>query len=442
MKRDQGATDRRGWVRRAAWLAAAGMATLLMGALGACGGGGPDPTKARVRFVNASGGYAALDAWVDDKKRFASVVYGQTASYADIDPQNAETTITRADSTTPLLTLTPQLKKDLHYTLLAYGGEGALKTVLLDESAAEADSGKAKLRVFNAAQDAGALDIYLTGSEEPIGTAVALRAGAELGKLTDFSTVDAGDKISWRLRVTAAGDRTDMRLDLSGLALASRSVNTLVITPSTGGVLVHALLLEQEESIARLDNKQARVRAAAPNASVVSAAVGGVSLLNGVSAPVVGPYQLVTAGTQPVTLTVDGSAVIVPEATLAAGADQTLLVYRQGGSSGAKWVADDNRLPTASGQAKVRLVHGLDTAAGALALKVNYLPIGDEVALPGASVYGSVMSTLVARVTVTAAGNPSPLFDISDVPLVGDGVYSVFVIEGSAPNAGFVRRDR
>jgi hypothetical protein len=409
--------------------------------LGSCGGGGSDPTKAQVRFVNASGGYDKLDAWVDDKKRFAAVVYGDSATYAEIDPKNAETTVTRADSTTPLLTLTPTLTKKLHYTLLAYGGEGALKTALLEESTAEPDSNKAKLRVFNAAQDAGALDIYLTGSEEPIGTAVALRAGAELGKQTDFSTVDAGDKVSWRLRVTAAGDRTDMRLDLSGIKLASRGIYTLVIAPTTGGVLVHALLLEQEESITRLDNKQARVRAAAPNAGVVSAGVGGVSLLGGVSAPVVGAYQLVPAGTQVVTLVVDGSAVTVPDAALAAGTDQTLLVYRKGGVAGAAWVADDNRLPSASGQTKVRLVHGLDTT-GALALKVNFLPIGSDVTLPGASAYGSVASTLTARVTITAAGSAAPLYDVAEVPLVGDGVYSVFAIEGGAPSAGFVRRDR
>jgi hypothetical protein len=441
MRLDQGAGSRR-WVLRIAARVGAGVAALAMASMSGCGGGGPDPTKAQVRFVNASGGYAALDVWVDDKRRFSSVTYGESAAYAGIDPQNAETTVTRAESTSPLLTLTPELKKDKHYTLLAFGGEGALQTVLLDENVGEPDSGKARIRVFNAAQDAGALDIYLTGSDEPIGTAVALRAGAELGKLTDFSTVDAGDKVSWRLRVTAAGDRADLRLDLSGLKLPSKGVTTLVVAPTAGGVLVHALLLVQEEGITRLDNTQARVRAAAPNSGVVSTAVGGVALLSGVSAPVVGPYQLVPAGLQAVTLAVDGTAVTVPEVTLAAGTDQTLLVYRQAGVPAAQWVSDDNRLPVASGQAKVRLVHGLDTAAGALALKVNYLPVGEEVTLAGASAYGSVTSTLIARITVTAAGDPAPLYDVGDLPLAAGGVYSVFVIEASAPNAGFVRRDR
>lgn len=435
------AGSHRRWLRRVLMLAAGGTVAAILASVAGCGGGGPDPTKAQVRFVNASG-YPALDAWVDDKRRFAGIAYGQTASYAEIDPKKTETTITRADSTTPLLTLTPELKKDQHYTLLGYGNEGALQTALLDENASKPDSGKARIRVFNAAPDAGTLDIYLTGAGESIGSAVALRAGAELGKLTDFATVDAGDKVSWRLRITAAGDRADLRLDLSGLKLPSKGVTTLVVTPGSGGVLVHSLLLVQEETITRLDNTLARVRAAAPNAGVLSATVGGASLLTGISSPVVGAYQLVAAGTQPVTLVVDGVAVTVPDVTLAAGTDQTLLVYAKGGTPGAQWIPDDNRQPIASGQAKVRLVHGLDTLAGTLALKVNYLPVGEEVSLPGASAYASVNSTLVARITVTAAGNASPLYDISDVPLVAGGVYSVFVIEGAAPDAGFVRRDR
>jgi len=430
------------WARRiASLLGAAGLAVVVV-SLGGCADPGTDPTKAQVRFVNASGGYAALDLLVDDKRKFASVGYGATATYEGIDPSKADSVITRPDSTTPLLSSTLAVKTDRHYALIAFGGEGALQSVLLDENAAQPDKGKAVVRVLNAAPDAGSLDIYLTGPNEPLSTAVALRAAVEVGKSTDYSTVDAGDTVTWRLRITAAGDRSDLRLDVASLTLPSRGAATFVITPTTGGVLVHALLMVQEGEIKRMDGTLARVRAAAPNLGTVSAAVGGVPLLSGVGAPVVGPYQLVASGRRAVQLVIDGTAVTVPDVTLAAGTDQTMLVYRQAGVPGAQWLVDDNRLPTATGQAKVRLVHGLDFLGGALALKVNFLPIGDEVVLPGASVYGNVNASISNRVGITASGDPQPLYDAADVVLVDSGVYSVFAIEGSPPDGGFVRRDR
>jgi hypothetical protein len=442
MGSNAGAVGRREVLR---WVAAVGSApaAATLAALGGCAAGGPDPTKAQVRFVNATGGYAALDLLVDDKRLFASVGYGASASYGEVDPANADSKITRPGSSTALLTRTLTVKKEKYYAFIAFGGEGSLQSELLDENAGAPDSGKALFRVFNAAPDAGAVDVYLTAPGESLAAAVAVHPDVGVGKSTGYATADAGDDNVWRLRITAAGDRNDLRLDLSGLTLPSRGVTTLVVTPTTGGVLVHALLMRQEDEIRRLDGTLARVRAAAPNAGTVSVSVGGVPLLSAIGAPVVGAYELVPTGRQPVVVTVDGVAVDVPDVTLAPGTDQTLVVYRQNGVPGAAWVVDDNRLPNADGQAKVRLVHGLDTfGGGPLALKVNYLPVGSEVALPGATAYGQVDAGIDNRVSVTASGDPVPLYEAADVILVGDGVYSVFAIEGAAPDAGFVRRDR
>ena len=97
--------ERRLW---AAWMAAAVTAF----ALAACGGGA-DRSKANVRFVNASSGYAALDARVDDERRFASVAYGQGEAYLELDPDAdaIDTDVTRPGSTTPLVSLTPAVSK-------------------------------------------------------------------------------------------------------------------------------------------------------------------------------------------------------------------------------------------------------------------------------------------------------------------------------------------
>ncbi len=415
-----------------------GAAALLLGTLLACGGGA-DRSKANLRFVNASSGYAALDLYIDDKRRFEAIGYGESATYAETEPDQMASGIHRTGSASPLLTLAPAVTKDKHFTLLAYGREGALASLLIDDNAEAADSGKAKLRIVNAAPDAGELDVYLTAANEPLTGAVPLRASVAVGVLSDFSTLNSGD---WRLRITGAGDRTDLRLDLPGITLATRVVSTLVLTPTTGGVLVNALMLNQQAAITRHPVQHARVRAAAPNNGTMQVSVRGVPLLNAVAAPVVGAYQLLPVGEQPVTVSIDGAPLTLPNVTLAAGTELTLLVYADLGVPAAIWLIDDNRPPVSTSQAKLRLVHGRDGLGGALSLKVDFLPVSGEIALAGASAYTTVLARDGARITVSQAGDAAPVFEATDQSFVAGAVYSVFVIDGVAPAAGFLRRDR
>ena len=281
------------------WITALAAAALL---LAACGGGDDnDRTKAKLRLVNASSAYAEIDLFVEDTLRQGSVGYGNTASYVEVDPGEADSKITRSGSTTALLSFTPGIERNKHYTVLAYGAEGALRQMLVDDNVGEPDSGRALLRVVNAAPDAGKLDIYLTAADEPLASAVPVQAGAEYGVANGLLTVDS---TSWRLRVTAAGSKTDLRLDLPALVLESKQVATLVLTPARGGVLMNTLLLTQQAGIARQDTALARVRVAAgvADSGAVSATVGGQVLMASVGSPAVGLYALLPAGTQPGTL--------------------------------------------------------------------------------------------------------------------------------------------
>lgn len=427
--------ERRLWT---AWMAAGAAALVLV----ACGGGA-DRTKANVRFVNASSGYAALDVLVDGTRKFASVAYGQGEAYVELAPgaDKIGTDVTRPGSTTPLVSLTPAVSKRDHYTLLAWGAEGALKVAQLDDNAAQPDSGKVLLRVFNAANDAGPLDIYLTADTDPLTDAVALQPGAPVGNATSYATLNAG---TWRLRVTGAGAKTDLRLDLSGLALTSQQVVTLVFTPGTGGVLVHALVLVQEGSITAKANTQARVRVAAgvPDSGAVTALVAGQTVMNSVGAPAVGGYVLVPAGDQLVSVSVSGTALASSTVTLAAGADSTLLVHSPAGTPVASWIADDNHLPASSGKAKLRLVHGMAGNTGAMSLTADGLPVAGGVAAGAASPPIEVSPGTTIDLSATAVGLTSPVYTAVDRTLAAGGVYTVFVLGGPSPATGLLRQDR
>ncbi len=419
------------------WITALAIAALL---LAACGGGDNDRTKAKLRLVNASAAYAALDLRVEDELRQGNVAYGASDSYVDVDPGEADSKITRSGAVTALLSFTPALERNKHYTVLAYGAEGALQQMLIDDNVGEPESDRALLRVVNASPDASKLDIYLTGADEPLASAVPVQADTEYGAASGPLTVNSA---SWRLRVTTAGSKTDLRLDLPALVLNSKQIATLVLTPARGGVLLNALLLTQQGAIERQDTALARVRVAAgvADSGAVSAGVGGNVLMASVGSPAVGLYALVPAGTQPVALAVNGTPLAAPAVTLLAGADYTLLVRGTAAAPLAGWIEDDNHRPANSRQAKLRLVNGVADLTVPLSMTADFVPVADGVGPGAASGYAALDATLTAQLSVTAAGMATPLFSAVDQPLTAGAVYTVFVVGAPAAAVGILRKD-
>lgn len=409
-------------------------------ALNGCGGGA-DATRAKLRLVNASLAYAALDLVVDDEAVQSGVGYGERAEYEAADAEQADVRISRAGSPAALASLEARLSEGRRYAIVAHGGEAALRATLLDEETSEPDRGEARLRVLHGAADAGALDVYLTGPQVDLADAEPLFAAAAADATTAFATVDAA---GWRLRVTAAGDRDDLRLDLPAVTLASRQVATLIVTPGGGGVLVGALLLTQGGAVERLDGTHARVRAVAgvSASGSVAASVGGVALIDGIGAPAIGPYRLVPASAAAAALSVDGAAVDVPPATLQPGDDYTLLVRGTPLAPTASWVTDDNRPPAQAGRARLRLVNGLADLDAALSMTLDFTPLAAGV-LPGsASTPATVDASAAARIAVTAAGLGEPLYVVDEQALLAGSVYSVFVLGAADAVVGVPYRDR
>jgi hypothetical protein len=426
---------RRGVLQLAAASAAAGL-------LSACGGGDRDRTRARLRLVNASG-YNALDLRVADSVRQAAVAYGQTAQYVDIDTSEADTDVTASNSATALQSLLPALQRDNNYTLLATGPEGALRVQLLDDNLGEPEVGRSRLRLVHGAPDAGAVDIYLTAGGDTLATAVPLRAGLAPG--ADPVLAEAATA-TWRLRVTAAGSKTDVRLDLPAITLGERQNATLVLTAARGGALVNALLLAQQGAITKGDVAHARVRVVAGLAmgGVVSAQVGDTVLMSSVGSPAVGLYALVpsTGVAVPVTLAVDGSPLAAPAVALLPGADYTLMLSGLPAAPRASWIEDDNRLPVDNGRTKLRLVHGLADFNGTLSLTADFLPVANGV-LPGeASAYGEVQASSLAQLAVGGAGQAQAVYQAVEQQLLADAVYSLFLVGTLAAPVGILRRDR
>lgn len=418
------------------WLLAGAMAAA---ALAGCYVAPDDRTKARVRLVNATRDYAALELRVDGTLRQGAVAYGGSASYVEIDPEHSASSITTPGSATALLSFTPALAKNEAYAVLAFGKAGTLRHAVLDENQAAPGSGKVGLRVVNAAADAGALDVYLTSASDPLTTAVAVRAAATYGEVSPALDVTGGN---WRLRVTGASAKTDLRLDVADIALPAGQAAVLVLTPSAGGALVDALLVRQREAIVQADGANARVRAMAGVAAggAVTASLDGVPLLEGASA-VAGNYRVVAAGAPAPAISVNGNSVGAPATTLAAGRDATLLVYGPAATPVAAWLADDNQLPAGSGTVRIRLVNATTGVGGSVSLSVDGEAVGSGGVAEGAGgTYSEIAAS--ASATLSASAGAVTLFSASNQALVAGGVYTVFVIGAGGSTSGIIKRDR
>ena len=418
----------------ARWTAA--LVALFFMLLAACGGGGTDLTKAQVRLVNASTGYTTLELRVDGEPRQSDVPYGGSASFVENVPGKSNA-IYSPGSPTALLTFTPSVSAKKFYSLLAYGSAGALKQLLLDENTGAPDTNHTLLRIVNAAPDAGALDIYVTSATDTLQAAVALQSGLAINTVSSNIDVSSG---SWRLRVTAAGSKTDLRLDVSSLTLGSREIRTLVLVPGPGGVLLKALLWTQQSAVAIQPATLARVRVAT-GLTEVSANVAGTALLAPLNLAAVTAYKAVPAGDQSVVIGSGAATPVTTSFSLTPGADYTLLLMGGAAAPTPSWLSDNNSLPADSTQAKVRLVNGVHGLAAGLSLTLDASPVAVNVNAGAASGYANQAPSNIVQVAVAAAG-AGTLFSKADQVFTANTTYSVFLLGPAASTAGVVRADR
>ncbi len=435
-------TSMSAWTTARRWLMPALLAAF---ALSGCGGS-DDATKANLRLVNASKGYSTLSLALNDSTVQSGVAYGGSAAYVMVNPSDTNAAVNSPSAASTLSSSTLNLSKKNYYTLLAYGKAGSLNTLGLDDNTSAPASGKTLLRVINTASDAGALDIYVTGSNDSLTASTTLLSGQSYGALSGYVNFNSG---TWRLRVTAAGSKTDVRLDLSAVDFASQGVMTLVLTPGDGGVLVHGLLLADRGDVANKPNSQARVRVVAgvTDNGTVSAVLGGTTLVNAVAAPAQTGYVLVNAGTLTLAATVTGTANGTPASlssvTLAGGSDYTLMVYATPSAPMAVLLADDNRYPSDTSRAKVRLVHGVSNVSGTLSMKLNFVVLADTVALGTASGYSLADPSTTAQITVDAFGSTSALYSsAANLTLLANTSYTLFMVGSSSAPVALLSRDR
>lgn len=419
--------------------AALAAATML---LASCNGGGSS-ASASVRLVDATATHASLALLVNGAAAIDATPADSASGFVAVTAGGPTLQINDGVSGTALATLAPTLGADAHYAILAYDSGGSVRAAVLGEDTAAPAAGTVALRVFDAATDAGAIDVYVTDPAVDIATlsspSFTFPASASL-QTSAFLSIAPG---TYRVRVTGSGNPTDVRLDVASVALTSQEVASLVLTPTSGGTLVNGAVIAQQGSYASARNTSARVRLAAavtPGATVTASA-GATPIGTGVLSPSVGGYVVVPANAA-LNISVNSASVGAPAPTLAAGSDSTLLVYGNAAAPTASLVADDNHLPSSSSNLKLRLVNGLTGAAPPLTLDAAFAVIASNVAAGTASPYAVAAASTALRIDVFSPSSLTPLYTDPSLSIPGNAVYTLFMLGDASAPVPLLRKDR
>lgn len=421
-----------------------GSGVALVLSLAGCGGSsGSDSGTGQVRVINATHSHASIDLLVASTKQTGPVAKGSASAYVGVAGGAQTVAVSDSGTVTALATVGPSISKDSYYTLVAYESNGVVKASWVGENDTAPTSGTANLRVLDLATDAGALDVYITTPTTDlasVGTPTFSVGATGTSPGTSFLAFTPG---TYRVRVTASGNKADLRLDMPSVALADQQIVTVLLTPTTGGALVNGGVFAERKDYTAATNTNARVRLVSGVASgVVAARVGSAVVEASAASPTIGTYVTVPSGSATWAVTVNGNAAAVPAITLSAGSDNTLLVTGTPTVAAAALVADDNHAPSVSSTNNMRLVNGLPSTAVGLSLTVDFAIAASNV-LPGAgSAYKTVTSSTNQRIEITSPLSAVPLSLQTGLSLPSGGVYTVFVLGDIAAPVTAIRRDR
>ena len=401
-----------------------------------CGCGGGSINDGYVRLVNATSEFATLDLYQSSTELTSGTASYAVGGYAGLDHGSYTFNLNAGGSSATAATLSGAVSKKDYYTIVAYTTGGTLTATYLSDNEGTPSSGTAKLRLFNTdSADVGGVDAYLLTSAcaNLASTPAAPTASAVTGLQAAYTQINAASGgTAYHLCVTAAGDKTDLRLDVPALALSQGQIVTVILTRSSGGVLLNGLVLNQQGTLTPAPNSSARVRLAvgASAGALVTVSASGVSLGTNLPAPAVGSYKLVTAGLLTLNATIGGAAVADPGLTAPPGADLTLLVAGTAAST-PTLLADDNSVSTSTtNPVKLRLVNGMNGTSPVI-LTDNYNNVGNAAAFGTASGYAQVPASSALALLQASLGT-TQLCQSVDVTLNAGSVYSVFLL-GDVP---------
>ena len=423
------------------WLATA--TAVVAFTLTACGGGSNSAGSASVRLVNATLTHSSISMLASAAPAVPATATDTVSAYVGVAAGSPALQINDATSNAAIGSLAPSLNGGGHYVLIAYETGGLLRSTIINEDVAAPTAGIATVRVFDAATDAGGVDIFITDPSVDLSTVTTPTFSFGTSTALQTSNTLSITPGTYRIRVTGAGNTGDLRLDIPSVTLTDQEVGSIILTPTTGGTLVNGSVLAQQGAYLAARNTNARVRlaAAATNGATVAASAGATPIGSGIS-PFVSAYAVVPASSA-LNVTVNSASVGAPATALVAGSDSTLLVYGPAASATARLITDDNHLPTTTTNLKIRLVNGLTGAPTSLTMDAAFAVIASNVTSGTASPYAVVAASTALGIDVfSTTGTQVCCGTDSPFSLPGNAVYTLFMLGDASAPIHLLRKDR
>ncbi len=433
-------------------LAALAAAALTLPLLSGCGD--DNAQKGYVRIINATSEYTSLDLYTQASDGSNDLVVsgtaaGKASSYTDIDKGSYTFNIKSGSGASNAATTTGTISKTDHYSIITYLTGGVAKAQFLSDEDTAPASGNAKLRVFNAASsEAASVDVYLTTNAcNALTVTDTAFAAAVTGLQSGYSPVTASSSgNAWNVCVFPAGDKSTLLLDIPSLTLKDQEIATLILTHTTGGVLLNGAVLDQQGAMTAYTSAIARVRVAAdPTAGLTTVDLNNSEITANAAAQSISSYVTIPSTTTALTaaVTIDGvttNVTTLPAA--AAGNDYTLLITGTSSNPTATLISDDNSVSTSTTQTvKARVINGLNGGSGTVSATIDNKKVGTAAFGSASTPYVTIPAT-TGTSTVNASGVtpvPTPLTQQS---FSANGVYTVFIWGNATAPQLTVQQDR
>ena len=145
--------------------------------------GVPDPT---VRVVHASPDAPAIDILVDGQPLAQGVAFGSASEYAALSPGDHQVQVVPTDGGAPIIDQTATFDGWTSNILAVVGQLANIQLLTNTVDISEIDAGQARLRVVNAVPDAPAIDMGVSGTDDP------MVDGVQFPNPSDYQNVNPG----------------------------------------------------------------------------------------------------------------------------------------------------------------------------------------------------------------------------------------------------------
>lgn len=197
--------------------------------------------QAGLRVVNASPDAQALQVLIGTRS-YSMAGFPSVTTYGDAPTGVRQLQVRTTLAATPLLTSTVGLQVDAKYTFVVLGRVESLQGIMLTDDAGVPGAGTARLRLMNAAQTAGTIDLYLTAPAGNIEAATPSLTNLTFRQGSAYLDAAAG---TYRLRATTSGTK-NVIMDVPSFTVAAGQVRTAVVVEAPGGGAPYSVLLLQD----------------------------------------------------------------------------------------------------------------------------------------------------------------------------------------------------